>query len=137
MVIARKIDVEQQYILLCDRDLPEQERTVFYYKLPTLDEQYASIGNEVEYIRSADGEVRTVMKIDKSGEIATLISCIIRIEGLNDQDGNEVVWPTDQAGRKKVLSQLDGAYRAELAEVIRTGTPLTEEEVKNSSPQLK
>ena len=107
MVIARKIDVEQQYILLCDRDLPEQERTVFYYKLPTLDEQYASIGNEVEYIRSADGEVRTVMKIDKSGEIATLISCIIRIEGLNDQDGNAVTWPTDPAGSKKVLSQLD------------------------------
>lgn len=137
MVIARKIDVEHKYVLICDRKLPEPEQTVFYYKLPTLDEQYETMGSEVEYTRTADGEVKTVMKINKSGEVATLTSCIVKIVGLNDQDGNEVKWPADTAGRKKVLSQLDGAYRAELAEVIRTGTPLTEEEAKNSSPQLK
>lgn len=131
MVTARKIDAENKYILICDRELPEQEQTAFYYKLPTLDEQYASMGNEMEYIRSADGEVRTMMKVDKSGEIATLLSCITRIEGLNDEGGSEVTWPTDPAGRKKVLSQLEGAHRAELAEVIRTGESLTENDVKN------
>lgn len=137
MVVARKINAEHKYVLMCDRELPEQEQTVFYYKLPTLDEQYASMGNEMEYIRSADGEVRTMMKIDKSGEIATLISCIVRIEGLNDQDGNKVTWPTDPDGRKKVLSQLEGEHRAELAEVIRTGESFTEEAVKNCGPQSK
>ena len=134
MVIAKKIDVEHKYVLSCDRELPEQEQTVFYFKSLTLDQQYASIGNEMEYIRSANGEVKTVMKIDKSGEIETLISCIVRIECLNDQDGNKVTWPTDADGRQKVLSQLDGEHRAELAEIIRTGTPLTEEAVKNSEP---
>ena len=135
MVIARKIDAEHKYVLMCDRELPDQEQTVFYYKLPTLDEQYASMGNEMEYIRSADGEVRTMMKIDKTGEIETLISCIVRIEGFNDQDGNKVTWPTDKVGRKKVLSQLDGEFRAELAEIIRTGESFTEEAVKNSEPR--
>lgn len=43
MVVARKIDVEHKYVLSCDLELPEQEQTVFYYKLPTLDEQYASM----------------------------------------------------------------------------------------------
>ena len=69
MVVARKIDGEHKYVLTCDRKLPEQEQTVFYYKLPTLDEQYAIMSNEVEYIRSVSGEVRTKMKLDKEAEI--------------------------------------------------------------------
>lgn len=77
------------------------------------------------------------MKLDKSAEIETLVSCIVRIEGLNDQDGNKITWPTDKAGRKKVLSQLDGEHRAELAEAIRTGESLTEEAVKNSEPRSR
>ena len=130
MVICKKIDGEYKHVLSCDKSLPVAEQTVFYYRLPSLEQQYDVI-NDMEYEQSESGKLKAKITLNKKGEVETLISCITRIDNLKDEDGKGVNWPGDEPGRRKVLATLAGEWRVELINVIRGGGNLSEEEAKN------
>ncbi|ODS33667.1 MAG: hypothetical protein SCARUB_01187 [Candidatus Scalindua rubra] len=134
-MVKVRTDGEYKYILECDKALPVGEQTVFHYRSLSLEEQYNMLGDDVEYERSGDGKLKAKIRFNKAGEIRTLITSITRIENLKDHSGNVIVWPNDEAGRKRILASLNGEWRAELAEAIRGGSTLDESEVKNSAPR--
>ncbi len=130
MVVARKADGEHRHVLNCDKSLPVEDQTIFYYRLPTLEQQYDTI-NEMEYEQNDAGKLKAKITLNKKGEMETLVNCITRIKNLKDEVGAVVEWPADEADRKKVLAQLAGEWRVELVNAIRGGGNLSEEDAKN------
>ncbi len=137
MPTVKNPDKEYTYILTCDRELPQDKQTIFYYKIPSLEDQYNALGDGVTLEKGKDGAVNAKVQINKKGEIDLLTGNITRIENLKDEDGKTLTWDGDAANKKKILSVLDGAWRAELADAIRSAGRLTEDDTKNSDSQSR
>jgi hypothetical protein len=137
MPVVRNPDKEYSYVLACDRELSKEEQTVFYYKPAGLEAQYNALDSNLILEKVKGGETIAKMNINKEGEVDLLLTCITKIDNLKDEGGNVLDWnkgndASDSAKyRKKILSVLRGEWRAELAEVIRTGSGLDEEDLKN------
>lgn len=131
-MIVRNPDKTVQYVLKCDRGLEKKDQTVFHYVPADLESQYDLLDNNLVMEKKADGTQVTKMSFDKTKEVPVLLKCITQIDNLKDEDGTVLVWKKDNdADNKKVLSVIQGEYRLELLQVIRTGNELEDDEVKN------
>lgn len=129
---------EYRYVLKHERKLSEEKQTVWYYKLPTLDAQFEEteeITFQGDLTNEKNKDVTTKFKpaneVKKQAKI--IKSCLVRVENLQNDDGQPVEWPKDNRTfkRDEVIATLPPTWRAELARVFRNAATISEEEVKN------
>lgn len=90
---SRKYRVMQRrYVLEEDRELPQDRQTVFVYALPTR-------GDEQHILPSISRDMGiSLQQIDD-----LLLACLLAVENLADDDGQQLVW---EQGKNKANSAL-------------------------------
>jgi len=128
MPVAKNPFKEHVYVLLEDRGLPEEKQTRFYYKGLTA-EQYYKLQDSLIVSRGwSDDSVKEIRA--GHAEFFILMNCLSKIENFFDEDGNELRWPQDEEGRKRILSFLTPEQRRELANAISENSRWTVGEKK-------
>ncbi len=138
MATIKTFGKEYSYVLKRERDKPESEQTVWYYKLPPLDAQFDE-GEEIifqgDLASEENNDVTTKFKpaneVKKQAKIIKV--CLVKVENLFNDDGQPVEWPKDNRTHKRdeLIAALPPTWRAELAGVFRHAAIISEDEVKN------
>lgn len=135
MAIGLNPDKERIYVLEDDRELAEDQRTRWVYKLLSYPAYMSAQDNLVQFqsqkvARGQDSETRTLV-LSGTQEKNTLINGLIRVENFFDEDGQLLHYP--EAGTEaKVqwLSKVKPRWRAELAKAILGESDLEEADRK-------
>lgn len=122
-----------EYVLRCDRNLPEEQRTVFLLLPLTVAEDFSlqnRISRQASSVGVAVGDMRREL----------LQRGLVGVRNFRAPDGSDVPFDTDASksfgGRHVVsdafLDRLSSLDRTELAEAIQTHNRVSEDERKNS-----
>lgn len=144
MATIKMFGKEYKYILEYERAktekgkeiVPEDKRTIWYYKLPTLDAQFNK-SEEVVFEESTDkdGNKKSVSRLIPANEVRKQIAIIkgslIRVEKLFTDDKQPASWPDDDKQQEEFIATLPHTWRVELADAFRQAATISEEEVKN------
>ena len=132
MAVVKGFGEEYPYILKEDRKKKKTEQTIWWHKIADLDQQQLG-GDIVEFEGDpTDNRVtRTIVKPNRKGVVDILTSCLVRVENLKNEKGEDVQWPTASQPRKEFLAVLPPAWRAELAMAFKQISTVSEEQVKN------
>lgn len=143
----RVIDLlaERPYVLEAERNLPPQERTVFWIRgLPY--DLYLKVQSAVSPTIRVPGKFMGKATLDEATielqpgarqqlEFEILSAGLVRVENLIGPDGQPIAYPGPQAPdavKKDWLARwLPPAVRTELANAITEGSTLSEETLKN------
>ena len=129
---------ERCITLKCDKDLPFNERSRFYYKILTA-EQYADIQNRLVEVHGGDDEggkdkSRTLV-MSGTQVLEVLRLALTRVENyVDDEKGLPILWPESGKEKKNLfLTTMRRAWRQELAEGILEGQIADEAQLGESS----
>lgn len=110
MVVAlsgKSQTLKRKYVLKAERDLPEDQQTVFFYVRPTRADQQnvlSDLGKATVGMRQAD---------------ALLLACLVKIDNLKDDEGKALEWEEGkQQQNLAVLDALPVAARMEVGAFI-------------------
>jgi hypothetical protein len=126
----------RNYILEADRELPEDQQTIF--KLKDLDEgTLIRLMDSIEVTRGDNGEARI-----SSGGMGTRVYTIVQAglvgwRNLRDGAGNSIPFHKNEVTNKiddDLLARLPWTAKMELANAIEAGAKLTEEQEEKSEP---
>lgn len=142
MATIKTFGKEYSYVLECEKDKPEDEQTVWYYKLPSIEAQVdegeeitvrGDLMNEKSKDYSAQVKSGSVVK----QQVKIIKSCLTRVEKLLNDNGETVDWPINTRSKdnnkpqSNFLASIPPTWRAELAKVFRSAATIGGEEVKN------
>jgi hypothetical protein len=124
------------YVCKCDRELPEAEQTVCEMGYLTL-EQEAFLDDKLGFVTDSGYSVNL-----GSSNLTALHLGLKGMRNFNDENGEPIVLQRDDTKAKKLpgvgrpwkesqLSKIAKVNRLEMAEVIKNGGEITEEEAKN------
>jgi len=135
-MIVNVIGMNFEYVTKADRELPIEERTVFIFRQPTLDERMSQQASDnLEVYGNPDkpetGRVKTVLKPANllKKKVALVKDCLVEIRNLKDSNGNEVLWKSKHS-RESVMAALFPGIN-ELHEAIIESSGISEGEEKN------
>ncbi len=132
MAVVRIFGKEYPYVLREERKLPAHEQTLWWYGVADLATQYA-MADEIEFEGDPNqGEsLRTIYRPDRRAEAELIRSCLLRVERLKNEAGEDITWPSERDKQDEFLAVLPPAWRAELAAAFRSASRLSEDEAKN------
>lgn len=126
----------RNYVLIEDRELPDDEQTVF--KLKDLDEAtLIRLMDSIEVTRGDDGESRI-----SSGGMGTRVYTIVQAglvgwRNLRDSEGKSIPFHKNEVTNRiddDLMARLPWTAKMELANAIEAGAKLTEEQEEKSEP---
>lgn len=135
---------ERFLVLECDKNLPAEEQSRFYYRLLDYGQFTDAQDNLVEWVESEDGAKNKTRVLNGTQERTVLLAGLIRFENFCDEDGNEIVYPAEQSNAETVkkakleaLTALRPEWRKELARAILNAARPTEKQKGESvSPSV-
>jgi len=140
----RTFNKEYEYVLKEDGELEKEEQTVWFYKMPNLNVQYGknTILKFKGDVEKNKDNVETSCETESANKRAdsVIMSCLLRIENLFNDNDEKVGWPTKEEikttvalreARENVLACIPPEARGELAEEILKTSVLSEKEIKN------
>ena len=138
MAVIRALKKEYSFILKSDfidgdRKKPKKNQTTWWHKLADLDLQGRS-SDSIEFVGDPSGDtekLQTKVKLDPRLQNDTIKQCLLRVENLKDTDGKPAEWPSSNQEQNGFLARMLPADRSELANAIRNGGEITEDEAKN------
>ena len=135
MVIALTPGHEWDYICKCDRELPEEEQTV--WRLRTLtEEQYRQLVDKLTTTDQESGELR----FNLGSHIYRAVRYgLVGVKNFRDENGKEIELVTTQRGpkpehavvRDEFIAKIPPQVRHELADAIVERNKLAHSEAKN------
>lgn len=136
MATIRRFGAEYEYILKEDRKLPPDEQTRWIYKLASMEAQNLDTGDvilkDINEVTEEVGSAKVKSPNSVKNHFKVIKECLIRVENLRDDEGNEVKWDNNDGRRRNLVASLPASMRRELVGVFLSGASIDEEQEKNS-----
>lgn len=131
-MIARDPRTTWDYVLVADRALPKEERTVFHIRHLTAAEEHEAL--DTVHVDSAGGDL--LIRNTGSRALAILRAGLAGWTNLRDAAGGQVSFEGAKSGRatEADLMRLTLGQRMELARAIESETQVSEDELGKSEP---
>jgi len=132
-MIARDPRTTWDYVLVSDRSLPKEERTVFHLRHLTAADEHATL-DAVHVDPSVPGEL--VIRNTGSRALAILRIGLAGWDNMKDAKGNQVAFEGAKSGvpTETDLMRFSLRDRMELSRAIENEVSFTEEELGKSEP---
>lgn len=125
---------EQVYVVKDDRALPDAEQVKFYFT-PLSYRDRVDLQDSIVVTLSDRASADMAQTVVKSGtqQKKVLLACVVKVEGLKDESGGDVEYPTGNSETKKMefWSRIRPEYTREIADYILGLAEPKEAEVKN------
>jgi hypothetical protein len=125
---------EQVYVVKSDRALPDAEQVKWYF-VPLSYRDRVDLQDSIVVTLSDRNTADQAQTIVKSGtqQKKVLLACVVKVEGLKDESGTEVEYPTGNNDSRKMefWSRIPPEFTKEIADYILGLAEPKEAEAKN------